>query len=120
MRRQAGFTLMETLVAFSVFSLASVALLDLYSRTAEIRLRGQATAELAGRAAQLMAEAELAAGFQPLSDGIDADGTRWRVAYAPVSDRLVKLEVQIAGPSGREARFATLRTRRELGMEAQP
>lgn len=120
MNREAGFTLMETLVAFSVFSLASVALLDLYSRSTEIRLRGEAAAELASRAAYLMDQAELLAGFQPLTRGTDGDGTAWRVDYVPAGERMVRIEVSLTSPAGREVRYATLRMRHELALEALP
>lgn len=116
MKGEAGFTLMETLVAFSVFSLASVALLDVYSRASEARLRASANAALSDRAGALLAEAQLAAAFVPLTSGQDADGTRWQVRLTPVSDQLVRIEVLLTAPSGREAGFATLRTRTELGL----
>lgn len=117
MTREAGFTLMETLVAFTVFSLASVALLDIYARANESRAAAAANSVLAARAQALIAEAEMAAAFNPLSQGTDPDGTRWRVNLVPVNDRLVRLEVELAAPGGREARFRTLRTRTELGLE---
>lgn len=115
--KQAGFTLMETLVAFSVFSMASVALLEVYARANETRIIADANSHLARRAASLLAEAELMAAHDPLSQGADADGTSWRVEMTAVSARLVELEIHLTSPSGREAVFRTLRSREELGLE---
>lgn len=118
MRREAGFTLMETLVAFSVFSLASVALLELYSRTADIRSRSVAASALSLRAGELIAEAELTARAGPVLQGVDADGTRWNIRFVPAGTRFVRIEVELTAPSGRSARASTLRLAPELGVEA--
>ena len=120
MKRESGFTLMETLVAFTVFSLASVALLDIYARANESRAMAGANAALAVRAQALIAEAELRAAFEPLTAGQDPDGTGWSVRLVPATERLVRVEVELVAPGGRRAGFQTLRTRRELGLEAAP
>lgn len=112
-----GFTLMETLVAFAVFSLASVALLDIYARANETRIAADANIHLARRAANLIAEAELMAAHAPLTEGEDPDGTRWRVEILPVTGTLVRLEIHLTNSNGRQATFQTLRSRSELGLE---
>lgn len=115
-----GFTLMETLVAFAVFSMASVALLDAYAQAGRARLAADANTHLARRAAGLLAEAELLAGEGRLREGSDPDGTLWQVRIDPAEGNLMRLSVHLKGRHGREAVFQTLRSRSELGLEEDP
>ena len=55
---QAGFTLVETLVAFAIFSLSSVAILQTYSTSSRSQARAQASVETSAQLAQLLASAE--------------------------------------------------------------
>ena len=112
-----GFTLMETLVAFAVFSLASVALLDTYAQAGRASLAADANAQLSRRAAGLLAEAEFLAGSELLREGEDPDGTVWRVTLEPAEGNLMRLSVHLRGARGREASFQTLRSRAELGLD---
>lgn len=112
-----GFTLMETLVAFAVFSLASVALLDAYAQAGRASLAADANAHLSRRAAGLLAEAEFLAGGDMLREGEDPDGTAWRIILEPAEGNLMRLAVHVKGPRGREATFQTLRSRAELGLD---
>ena len=115
-----GFTLMETLVALVVFSLSSMALLELYSQTARSRAAHESLIVRMERAKALMLEVDAVRQFEPSRSGADADGLRWQVRMEPLSPSLVRVRVEVVDRVGRIAQLATLRLPAELGMERQP
>lgn len=120
MRRQRGFTLMETLVALVIFSLASMALLELYSRSARAKAAHDSMLERTALAETLLLEIDLERTFNPSRTGTDPDGSTWEVTMTPVSPLLVRIDISVMDRAGRAARLQTLRLPGELGMEAPP
>lgn len=117
---QRGFTLMETLVALVIFSLASMALLELYSRSARAKAAHDSLIERTHRAQSLLVDLDLAHRFEPTQRGMDADGTAWEITMVPVGAKLVRIDINVTDRAGRHAHLQTLRLPAELGMEASP
>lgn len=114
-----GFTLMETLVALVVFSLSSMALMELYSQTARSRAAHESLIVRMERAQALMLEVDAVRQFEPSRSGADADGLRWQVQMEPISPRLIRVTVDVVDRAGRIAQLETLRLPAELGMEPE-
>jgi general secretion pathway protein I len=117
---QRGFTLMETLVALVIFSLASMALLELFSRSARAKAAHDSLIERTHRAQSLLVDLDLAPRFEPAQRGEDPDGTTWEVTMVPVGANLVRIDVTVTDRAGRQAHLQTLRLPGELGMKASP
>lgn len=107
--RIAGFTLMETLVALVVFSLASVAILDIFSRAARSQVRAGAIAEATSVAGRLIAEVEMADFFSE-QQGITESGLAWRLVQVPIGPRLLRVTVDVEDRAGRRLRAETVRS----------
>jgi prepilin-type N-terminal cleavage/methylation domain-containing protein len=118
--KQRGFTLMETLVALVIFSLSCMALLDLFSTSTRAKAAHDSLIARTSRAEALLLEVDLLRRFEPSSRGTDPDGMSWEVVMTPVSPLLVRIDIVVIDPAGREARLQTLRLPSELQMEAQP
>ena len=117
--RQRGFTLMETLVALVIFSLASMALLELYSRSARAKAAHDSLIARTHRAEGLLVELELGRSFEPARRGTDPDGTVWEITMVPAGAQLVRIDITVTDRNGRQAHLQTLRLPAELGMEAR-
>jgi general secretion pathway protein I len=115
MRREAGFTLIEALVALAILGVALAAVLRAYGA-------GFRSAERAGMQthALLLAESRLAEAAATMTGPGErrgaAGGYSWRVIAAPfpvegVEQPLLRLEARVAAPDGAEARLVTLRLR---------
>lgn len=118
MTRQRGFTLIETLVALVIFSLASMALLELYSRSARAKAAHDSLLERNARAESLLLDIDLNRQFEPSRSGTDPDGASWEVTMAELSPYLVRIDIRVRDKAGREAHLQTLRLPVELGLEA--
>jgi general secretion pathway protein I len=112
-RREAGFTLIEALVALAILGVALAAVLRAYGAG----FRSAEGAEMQTHAL-LLAESRLAEAAATLTEPGEirgeADGYAWRVAAAPfpiggVEKPLLRIEVRVAAPNGAEARLVTLR-----------
>lgn len=113
-----GFTMIEMLVALSVFSLAALAMVHLqgYSVKTAATLSDRA---VAWQVAQNLAVERLSAPMAPAigtqKGEIDNGGRRWRwnVVTAKTEDtRLVTMEISVSGTgiaAGRNARISTAR-----------
>jgi prepilin-type N-terminal cleavage/methylation domain-containing protein len=117
---QRGFTLMETLVALVIFSLACMALLELYSGSARAKAAHDALSQRTARAQALLLEIDLARSFEPSRSGTDPDGTGWAVTMAQVTPYLVRIDIQVTDRAGRLAQLQTMRLPAELGLETVP
>lgn len=113
MRRDAGFTLIEALVALAILGVALAAVLRAYGAGFRSAERAEAATH-----ALLLAESKLAEAAATLREPSDQRGVEgayaWRVIAQPypvegVERPLLRLEVRVAGPDGGEARLATLR-----------
>jgi Tfp pilus assembly protein PilV len=125
---EAGFTLLEVLVAFVILTLVVTACLQVYSRSAEAEVR----AGWSERAHTLLRD-RLAAfetiGLQPgqSRQGETGDGLRWTVsASQPIigdgnlgSDRaVIWITASVTDPSGATSTSSTARWRGEVMAEA--
>lgn len=117
-RAEAGFTLIEMLVALAIFSLAALALLRLGGATAtnSARLDSQAMAEIVARniAVETLTDPEPPA--FGASGGITIDGgRRWRwsrnVARSPEA-RIQQIAIAVAPEEGGPGRFSLIVFRR--------
>ena len=116
--RANGFTLIEMLVALSVFSLAALAMVNLqgYSIRTAATLSDSA---LASQVAQNLAVERLSAPFAPAigsEEGEVENGGRrwfWKVVTEKTEDnRLVTLDISVSGSgeaAGRQAKLSTAR-----------
>jgi general secretion pathway protein I len=107
-RRQAGFTLVEALVAFAALAMVLAVALPLLAGG----LRGVDTADTR-LAALALAESKLADATASwpvpfgVADGSDAAGQHWRLRVEPIAmaadapPRLARYEVSVASPGGR-------------------
>ncbi len=120
MKTDSGFTLLETLVAFAIFSLACVAILDVFSNSTRARLMAASDAALSHRASQIMAEAEAGSGYRRVAEGTDPDGLQWSLTAKAISTGLIEIELDLTSPEGRTRRFRTLRHSSEFVTEAAP
>ena len=112
-RGEAGFTLIEALVALAILGVALAAVLRAYGAG----FRSAERAEMQTHAL-LLAESRLAEAATTLREpgerrGSDG-GYAWRVSAAPfpidgVAKPLLRLEVRVSAPNGSEARLTTLR-----------
>lgn len=111
---QAGFTLVETLVAFAIFSLSSVAILQTYSTSSRSQARAQASVETSAQLAQLLASAE--ARFETPGEltGEDVPGYPWSLSLMPRGPDLLELKATVHDPQGRATTATTLRWRAEI------
>lgn len=117
---QRGFTLMETLVALVIFSLASMALLDLYSGSARAKAAHDSLIARTARGEALLMEVDLARAYEPARSGVDPDGSRWSVQMNEVAPQLVRIDIEVTDRAGRVTSIQTFRLPRELGMEPAP
>lgn len=117
---QRGFTLVETLVALVIFSLASMSLLELFSRSARAKAAHDSLIERTNRAQELLVDIDFDRTYEPSRRGSDPDGTVWEVTMAPVGEQLVRIDVKVTDRAGREAHLQTLRLPAELKMDAGP
>lgn len=117
---QRGFTLMETLVALVIFSLACMALLELYSGSARAKAAHDSMIERTARAEALLLEIDLARTFEASRSGADPDGTVWEVTMVPVAPELVRVDIKVTDRAGRLAHLQTMRLPAELNLETAP
>ena len=117
---QRGFTLMETLVALVIFSLASMAMLELYARSARSKAAHDSMLEHTHRAQDLLVDLDMKRSFEPARRGSDPDGTVWEITMAQVGAQLVRIDIKVKDRAGREAHLQTLRLPAELGLEPGP
>ena len=111
---QAGFTLLEILVALAVFSLAALALIRLES--ASVRgvtvLDRTLLANMVARNVALEAVTDARMPVRGQSGGEEMNGgTRWRWTrqVTPTGDeRIVRIDVAVAAPSGQVVGRATM------------
>jgi general secretion pathway protein I len=131
-RRDAGFTLIEVVVAVALAALALVALFQ--AGSAALQTSGEATRlEVAVDRAQshLAGFADAGAIAQRESEGDDGDGYHWRLTANPTgllpaeapdkaapAPRLYSISVTISWGSGRHQRSVQLETERIAGVGA--
>lgn len=114
MRNEAGFTLLEILVALAVFSLAALALIRLETASA----RGAAVLDrsmIAGMVARNVALAAVTDARPPprgTSAGVEANGGRawrWTRVVTPTGDeRIVRVDVAVRGDAPQVLARATM------------
>ena len=117
-RNEAGFTLIEMLVALAIFSLAALALLRLGGATAanSARLHDQALAQIVARnlAVELLSDPEPPP-FGTLAGEAVNGGRRWlwtrNVARSPEA-RIQQIEIEVVGEAGGPGRASLTLFRR--------
>ncbi len=112
-RDEAGFTLMETLVAFAIFSLAIVAILQSFSASSRAQVRAQASIESGELLARVMASAEARLDGPGEVQG-EEGGLRWHLSIAPAGNDLLAITAQVEDGFGRNQSASTIRWRGEL------
>jgi general secretion pathway protein I len=106
MRNEAGFTLLEILVALAVFSLAALALIRL--ETASVRgaavLDRTLVANMVARNVAIEAVTDAAPPTRGTSGGVEANGGeswRWTRVVTPTADlRILRVDVAVQGATG--------------------
>lgn len=116
---QRGFTMMETLVALVIFSLASMALLDLYSGSARAKAAHDSLIARTSRGEALLMQVDLARTYEAARSGVDPDGASWLVQMNQVAPQLVRIDIEVTDRAGRVTNMQTFRLPRELGMEPE-
>jgi general secretion pathway protein I len=118
---EAGFTLIEMLVALAVFSLAALALLRLGGATAtnSARLQEQALAQIVARnlAAEVLSDPEPPA-FGALAGETVNGGRRWlwtRTTGRSPEPRIQQIEIRVVGESGDPGRATLIVFRKAAG-----
>ena len=115
MKREAGFTLIEALVALAVLGVVLAAVLRAYGAGFRSAERAETRTQ-----ALLIAESRLAEAAASLREPGEASGAQgpyaWRIVAAPfpldgVEKPLLRLEARVVAPDGGEVRLATLRLR---------
>ena len=96
MKRRAGFTLLEVLVAIALLASGLTALLRLASTsTNDLAVESQRTRALLAAQA-LLAEAELSPPALGNQDGVRSDGMRWESTVAPTPHpRLRQVQIRV-------------------------
>lgn len=112
-RGEAGFTLIEALVALAILGVALASVLRAYGAG----FRSAERAEMQTHAL-LLADSRLAEATTMLTEPGESRGREagyaWRVTASPfpvqgVDEPLLRIEVRVVAPDGAEARLATLR-----------
>ncbi|WP_300392652.1 type II secretion system protein [Henriciella sp.] len=112
-----GFTLMETLVAFAVFSLSMVALMQSYASSSRSQARSEASLESAGLLSDLLATVEVRLDAPGVTSGETREGFEWTLSIEPAGSGLLKIRAVVRDPYGRVTEAQTLRWHDELYPE---
>lgn len=111
---EAGFTLMETLVAFAIFSLSVVAILQSYSLSARSQARAQASQETAEFLGQLMSTVEARLDAPGEVVGATPEGYEWRLRVEEPENGLCRITGIVTDTFGRQQMATTLRWKVEI------
>lgn len=115
MKREAGFTLIEALVALAVLGVVLASVLRAYGAGFRSAERAESRTQ-----ALLIAESRLAEAAATVNEAGETSGAQgpyaWRVVAAPfalegVEKPLLRLEARVVAPDGGEVRLVTLRLR---------
>lgn len=115
-RNEAGFTLMETLVAFAIFSLAIVAILQSFSTSTRAQVRAGASIESGELLSRLLASVEARLDGPGEVTG-QQDGLNWHLEIVPAGADLLAITAEVSDEFGRTQTASTLRWRGELFPE---
>ena len=128
-RAQAGFTLVETLVALAILGLSFAALFAILSDNLDRARRSRDEAVAASLVQSLLARSEAQAPTPGVSSGIAAGGFAWRVEVTPyirVADRInwpvdaVSIAATVTWRDGAVPQSRTLTTLRVIPKAAAP
>jgi len=109
-----GFSLVETLVAFTIFSLSAVALLQSHSGSVRANMRAQSTATATVLARDVLLRAETGALDSSDWSGTVGDNISWRVEAVELNERLTRLTATVQVPGIPDVRIATVRWHDEI------
>ncbi|MEQ9316815.1 MAG: type II secretion system protein [Henriciella sp.] len=113
-RGEAGFTLMETLVAFAIFSLSVVAILQSYSLSTKSQVRAQASQDTAEFLGQLMSTVEARLDAPGETMGRTPEGYEWTLKVEEPEDGLCRITAVVTDMFGRQQTATTLRWKIEI------
>lgn len=104
---------METLVAFAIFSLSVVAILQTYSLSSKMQARAQIATQTSELLYRLLASPEARLDGPGSIEG-NEDGYAWRLRVEPANNGLVTVTADVTDPLGRQETAMTLRWQGEL------
>ena len=104
---------METLIAFAIFSLSVVAIIESFSLSSKMQARAQAASETGDILSRLLATAE-ARLRKPGTLSGDENGYVWTLDVEPAGDGLILVSASVTDPFGRSQSATTLRWQGEL------
>lgn len=104
---------METLVAFAIFSLSVVAILQTYSLSSKMQARAAIATETSELLYRLLASAEARLDGPGSLEGSE-NGYAWRLQVEPAGNGLVAVTAEVTDPLGRQETAMTLRWQGEL------
>lgn len=113
---ESGFTLMETLVAFAIFSLSIVAILQSFSSSTRAQARSQATADAARLLGRVMSSAEARLDQPGEVSGMEG-AVQWSLQIADASEGMLAVRAAVVDEFGRVQSAETLRWHDELFPE---
>jgi len=113
-----GFSLVETLVAFAIFSLSTVAILQSHSASARTNMRASSISEATLLAREVLLLTETGALTSGERTGTTSSGATWRVEARELNERLTRLTATVQTPGAPEVQIDTVRWHDEIAAVA--
>ena len=114
---ESGFTLMEVLVAFAIFSLSIIAVLQSYASSSRSKARSHASMDAGRLLSRLVSSVEARLDGPGSVSGVEG-GLQWTLEVSPLSDNLLEIEAVVTDAFGRRQSAETMRWRAEIFPES--